>query len=135
MLFVTWDEMGPGRRAWQAVGAALVWGLLCGLALGASAALYIAGGIIASLGAIVGGMQHADLRGALLRGTAGGLTFGLAVLAGWQLSGGGEAAVALPHPAIGLLVFTVVPGLALNALGWRLGRTRGAGRPEPADTA
>ena len=127
-MYETWDAMGPARRVWEAFGAALVWGVICGLLLGESAGLYIAGGVLAALGAVVGGSQHRDLRGALLRGLAGGTTFGLAVLLGFELGGAGEPAVELPDPRIGLLVLTIVPSLPLNGLGWLVGRRMTAAR-------
>jgi hypothetical protein len=113
--------MGAGRRLWEAVGAALVFGAICGLALGASAPLYLALSVIAILGAVVGGSQHDDLRSALLRGLAGGTMFGLGVLLGFEAGGAEEATVELPEPPI-LLLFTVIPALPLNSIGHRLRR-------------
>jgi hypothetical protein len=118
-VYLTWAEMGTGRRVWEAVGGALVLGLICGLALGASGALYAALTVVAVLGAIVGGSQHEGLGDALLRGLTGGTTFGLAVLLGFELGGGTDAVVELPEPAILLLLFTALPALPLNALGFR----------------
>ena len=129
MGYVTWDRMGTARRVWEAAGAALVWGVVCGLLLGASAGLYLAGTVVAVLGAIVGGSQHDDLRGALLRGLAGGTLFGLGVLLGFAVSGADEPAVELPDPRVLLLLFTILPSPPLNAVGWLIGRrVRGTAR-------
>src|SRR5688572_25112155 len=113
--------MSTPRRAWEAAGGGLVWGVVCGLLLGTTEALYLVGVLIAILGGIAGGAQHADLRGAVLRGLAGGTAFGLGILAGFELGGGGEPAVELPDPRIGLLVLTIGPAPFLSALGWWLG--------------
>jgi hypothetical protein len=123
--YVTWNQMGPARRVWEAVGGALVFGTLCGLALGASASLYIAGGVIACLAGVVGGSQHDALRGALLRGLAGGTTFGLSVLLGYELGGAADPVVALPDPHILFLLTTVLPSFPLHAIGYRITRHRG----------
>lgn len=128
MRFVTWDDMSPARRLWEAVGGALVWGIITGLLLSTSVGLYIAATLVAVAGGVLGGAQHAELRGALLRGLAGGTVFGLAVLLGFELSGDAEAVVELPDPRIAFLLFTVIPGVVLGALGWTLGR-RIARRP------
>jgi hypothetical protein len=122
--YLTWNQMGSARRVWEAVGGALVFGTLCGLALGASLPLYLAGGVIACLAGVVGGSQHADLRGALLRGVAGGTTFGLSVLLGFELGGAADPVAALPDPRILFLLTTVVPSFPLHALGYRIARRR-----------
>src|SRR5688500_5209776 len=95
-----WNDMSPARQLWEAFGGALTFGILVGLALGWNTGLYIAGGVIATLAAVVGGSQHEDLRGALLRGLCGGATFGLAVLLGYELGGSSSPAIALPDPHI-----------------------------------
>ena len=113
--------MGPGRRVWEAVGGAVALGILCGLALGGTLAVYLALSVVSVLGGVLGGTQHAELEHALLRGLTGGTAFGLAVLAGYELGGGTGAVIALPHPAILFLLFTIVPAFALHALGHRIG--------------
>lgn len=120
MRYVTWDEMSPARRAWEAVGAALVWGVICGLLLAVSTGFFLAGGVVACAGAVIGGSQHDDLRGALVRGVLGGVVFGLAVLLGFELTGGTDPVVELPDPRIAYLLVTAIPALPLNAIGWRL---------------
>jgi hypothetical protein len=128
-----WAEMSPGRRLFEAVVLPTAFGLLCGLALGISAALYLIGVVLALLGGIGGGAQYASRRDALLRGLVAGTLFGIGILLGFELGGEDEAKVELPHPHVVLLVFTVVPSLLLHWLGWRL-RPRLLGRPEPAET-
>jgi hypothetical protein len=115
-----WEEMSPGRRLFDAVVLPIAFGLLCGLALGVSAALYLIGVVLALLGGIGGGAQYASRRDALLRGLVGGTLFGLGILLGFELGGESEAKVELPHPHILLLILTVGPSLPLHWLGWRL---------------
>ena len=115
-----WDEMSGGRRFFDAVLLPAGFGLLCGLALGVSALLYLIGVILALLGGIGGGAQYARRNDALLRSLVGGGLFGVFILLGFELGGGGEAEVDLPDPHILLLIFTVVPSVFLHWLGWRL---------------
>jgi hypothetical protein len=130
-----WAEMSPARRVFEALILPTAFGVLCGLALGVSAVLYLVGVALSLLGGIGGGAQYATRRDALLRGLVAGTLFGLGILLGFELGGEDEAKVELPHPHIVLLVFTVVPSLFLHWLGWRL-RPRLLGRPEtPAETA
>ena len=119
-LFPQWEEMSPARRFFDALVLPAVFGLLCGLALGISAPLYLVGVVIALLGGISGGAQYASRRDALIRGLVAGTLFGLFILLGFELGGEDEAKVDLPDPHIVLLVFTIVPSLFLHWLGWRL---------------
>jgi hypothetical protein len=128
-----WDEMSLGRRIWEGLVLPSGFGLLCGLALGVSAALYLVGVALSLLGGIGGGAQYARRGDALLRGLVAGTLFGTFILLGFELGGEGEAKVELPHPHVVLLVFTVVPSLFLHWLGWRL-RPRLLGTPQPAET-
>jgi hypothetical protein len=125
-----WEEMSPARRFFEALILPSGFGLLCGLALGVSGALYLVGVILALLGGIGGGAQYARRSDALLRGLVAGALFGIFILLGFELGGEDEAKVDLPDPHVVLLVFTVVPSLFLHWLGWRL-RPRLLGRPGP----
>jgi threonine/homoserine/homoserine lactone efflux protein len=125
-----WAGMSTARRIAEAIGAPVGWGIVCGLLLAASAPLYIVGALIGVLGGIAGGAQHATLRDAIARAATGGTLFGLAILLGFELSGGEGAEVELPHPPILLIAFTLLPAFPLHWLGWRLARSRtGARRP------
>src|SRR5262245_52545769 len=124
--------MSPARRILEAGVIPSAYGLLCGLALGVSAPLYLvlAFGI---LGGIGGAAQHARRRDALIRSLTGWFLFGVFVLLGFDLGGEGEATVALPDPQVLLLVLTVVPSIPLHWLGWRLWpRLLGESRPAEA---
>jgi hypothetical protein len=129
-----WAEMSPARRFFEALILPSGFGLLCGLALGVSGALYLVGVILALLGGIGGGAQYARRNDALLRGLVAGALFGAFILLGFELGGEDEAKVDLPDPHIVLLVFTVVPSLFLHWLGWRL-RPRLVGERPGAETA
>jgi hypothetical protein len=119
-----WSEMSAARRGWEAVGAPVGWGVVCGLLLAASAPLYLIATLVGVLGGISGGTQHATIRGALIRAVVGGTLFGLAILLGYEINGGEDAKVDLPEPAILLLAFTLIPALPLHWLGWRLRNAR-----------
>jgi hypothetical protein len=112
--------MSPARRFLDALILPSVFGLLCGLALGVSAPLYLIGVIVALFGGIGGGAQYARRSDALLRGLVAGALFGAFILLGFELGGEDEAKVDLPDPHVVLLVFTIVPSLFLHWLGWRL---------------
>jgi hypothetical protein len=127
-----WAEMSSARRFFEALILPLAFGVLCGLALGVSAALYLVGVALSLLGGTGGGAQYERRGDALLRGLVAGTLFGLGILLGFELGGEDEAKVELPHPHIVLLVFTVVPSLFLHWLGWRL-RPRLLGRAQPAE--
>ena len=124
-----WEEMSPIRRVFDALVLPSAFGLLCGLALGVSAPLYLVGVVLALLGGIGGGAQYASRRDALLRGLVAGTLFGLFILLGFELGGEEDPTVELPHPHVLLLVFTIVPSLPLHWLGWRLRPRLGAARP------
>jgi hypothetical protein len=112
--------MSPVRRFVESVVLPSAFGLLCGLALGVSAPLYLIGVILALFGGIGGGAQYPRRGDAVLRGLVSGTLFGLFILLGFELGGEDEAKVDLPDPHVVLLVFTVVPSLFLHWLGWRL---------------
>jgi hypothetical protein len=126
--------MSPGRRFFEVLILPSAFGLLCGLALGVSAALYLIGVILALLGGIGGGAQYASRRDALLRGLVAGTLFGVFILLGFELGGEDEAKVDLPDPHVVLLVFTIVPSLFLHWLGWRLRPRLVGSRPDTEAT-
>src|SRR3954452_23453209 len=112
--------MSPARRFFEAIVLPSGFGLLCGLALGVSTALYLVGVVLALLGGIGGGAQYERRGDAILRGLVGGTLFGVFILLGFELGGEDEAKVDLPDPHVLLLVLTVLPSFFLHWLGWRL---------------
>ncbi|MFL5331870.1 MAG: hypothetical protein ACJ8H8_01535 [Geminicoccaceae bacterium] len=115
-----WKEMSPARRFFEAIVLPSGFGLLCGLALGVSTALYLVGVVLALLGGVGGGAQYERRGDALLRGLVAGTLFGAFILLGFELGGSDDAKVKLPDPHVVLILFTVVPSLPLHWLGWRL---------------
>jgi hypothetical protein len=112
-----------------------VYGFLTGIALDKSKGFYIALAILAAVGGVLAGFEMYGSGQGALRGLVGGALFGGFVLIGHEVVSG-DATVKLPHPAIVLLAFTVVPGVALGAWGGKLRyeyEERGEGQPGPFD--
>lgn len=95
------------------------YGFVTGIALDKSKPLYLVLIILAAIGGVLAGFEMYGSGQGALRGLAGGTLFGAFVLIGHEVVSG-DATVKLPHPAIVLLVFTIVPGVALGAWGGRL---------------
>jgi hypothetical protein len=110
-----------------AVGGPVVLGALCGIALGLSEAVYLGLSLLAALGGVAAGFEHARARSGLLRGVVGGCLFGFALLAAHAIAGAPPLAK-LPDPQVVLVVITTVIGALLGGLGARLraGRERAA---------
>jgi NO-binding membrane sensor protein with MHYT domain len=98
------------------VGGPVVAGALCGVALGLSEPVYLGLSLLAALGAVAAGFEHARAGSGFLRGVVGGCLFGIALLAVHALIGARPLAK-LPEPPIMLVVFTTVIGAVLGALG------------------
>ena len=92
------------------------WGLLCGLALQASGALYLLGCGVSAIGGIAGGMEHGDRRPAAARGFFTGSLFGGSILLGFHL-GGHPRTTLIPSPEGLQLILTALPGALLAATG------------------
>ena len=95
------------------------YGFVNGLALDGSRTLYIVLVVLAGVGGLAGGFEMYGSGQGAVRGVIGGTLYGLFVLLGHEVANG-KAAVKLPHPAILLLIFTIVPGAALGAWGGSL---------------
>ena len=54
-----WSEMSPARRFFEVPVLPSAFGLLCGLALGLSAPLYLVGVVLSLFGGVGGGAQYA----------------------------------------------------------------------------
>jgi hypothetical protein len=116
-----WEEMSSGRRAWEAVGGALLIGLLAGLALGVTTWLYVVLVVVAITGGMLAATQHRRPPHAAVRGLVGGLCFGVGVLLGFRLSGADDPAVAFPEPEILFLLPAMLPSVIFHLIGWRIG--------------
>jgi hypothetical protein len=99
-----------------------VFGALAGVLLGVSAAAYWAIGVIAFIGGILAGFEHADGWDGADRGLVGGTLYGTGLLVAHAIAGT-DAKVSLPGFAPVLVVFTAIIGMLLGALG---GKIRGS---------
>jgi hypothetical protein len=100
----------------------IVFGALAGVLLGVSAAAYWAIGVIAFIGGILAGFEHADGWDGADRGLVGGTLYGTGLLVAHAIAGT-DAKVSLPGFAPILVVFTAIIGILLGALG---GKIRGS---------
>jgi hypothetical protein len=129
------DRPLPARVA-LGLGVPAAFGFLTGIALDKSQGLYIVLAILAAIGGVLGGFEMYGPGQGALRGVVGGTLFGGFVLIAHSVISG-DATVKLPHPAILLLIFTIIPGAALGAWGGRLRyeyeESRDSGRPVPFD--
>jgi hypothetical protein len=97
-------------------------GALAGVLLGVSASAYWAIGLIAFVGGILAGFEHADGWDGADRGLVGGTLYGTGLLLAHAIAGT-DAKVSLPGFAPILVVFTAIIGMLLGALG---GKIRGS---------
>ena len=105
----------------------LVFGLVCGFALGWSEIVYyVLAGPIAILGGFLGGIEHKGADDGLVRGAIGGLIFGSFILIGHEIANN-EPKAHLSDPQGALVFVTALGGAILGALGgyWR------SRQPEP----
>jgi hypothetical protein len=111
-----------------AVVVPVLYGALTGYVLGTSETGYLILGLLAAFGGVAAGFDHDGAGAGAKRGILGGLLFGSAILIAHEIDGS-EAKANLPDPAVLLLLFTIIPGIALGALGGRLrGRVEAAQR-------
>jgi hypothetical protein len=123
------------RPQWAQVVIANVvpclFGAICGVLLGLSAGAYLVLSILAIAGGYFAGLEHRDGGEGAARGALGGVQFGALILLAHELEGS-TAKADLPHPAILLVVITVVFGVILGFLGGRTRqRRRNAANPPP----
>jgi hypothetical protein len=108
-------------------------GAVAGVLLGVSAAAYWVIGVIAFIGGILAGFEHADGGDGAVRGLVGGTLYGSGLLIAHAVAGT-DAEVSLPGFAPVLVLFTAILGALLGALG---GKIRGSamerrGMPVPS---
>jgi len=97
-------------------------GAVAGILLGISAGAYWVIGVIAFVGGILAGFEHADGWDGADRGLVGGTLYGTGLLLAHAIAGT-DAKVELPGFAPILVVFTAIIGMLLGALG---GKIRGS---------
>lgn len=110
-----------------AVIVPLLFGAVVGVVLGTSASLYWVLLAVASLGALLSGLEHDEVKEAAGRGAVAGAMFGLGILAAHQLAGT-DAKVSLGSFPPALILIDAIAGALLAALGCWLLRRR---RPKP----
>lgn len=94
----------------------ILFGAFTGWALGVAAGFYLACTGIATVGGLLGGLEHVDRAESALRGGFGGLLFGTSVLLAHAVHGEATKADVVDPLAI-LLVFSTTSGVVLGVLG------------------
>jgi hypothetical protein len=122
-------------RSVQVIGGLVVptaFGAVAGILLGVSATAYWVIGIVAFLGGILAGFEHAGGWDGAARGLVGGTLYGTGLLLAHAIAGT-DAKVSLPDFAPILVVVTAILGVLLGALGgWlRRGAMERSGIPLP----
>jgi hypothetical protein len=97
-------------------------GAVAGVLLGVSATAYWVVGLIAFIGGILAGFEHADGWDGADRGLVGGTLYGTGLLVAHAIAGT-DAKVSLPGFEPVLVIVTAIIGVVLGAIG---GRIRGA---------
>jgi apolipoprotein N-acyltransferase len=111
-----------------------VIGVIAGILLGVSAALYWVIAILAGIGAFVSGFEHRDGWGGADRGFIGGIIYGAALLIAHAVVGT-HARVSLGSFPPLLALITAIAGMLLAAAGGRIARRqreRGGAGAQPA---
>jgi hypothetical protein len=93
----------------------IAYGALCGLALAHSKALYGILTLISIVGGVGAGFDHSSAASGARRGALGGGLFGLGVVLVHAATG--KAVSSIPHPAILLVLVTILAGIALGTIG------------------
>jgi hypothetical protein len=109
-----------------AVVVPFVFGGVVGVVLGVSAAAYWVLALLAAVGAVLAGLEHLEVRQAVLRGLVAGAVFGLGILLAHAVAGT-DAEVSLGSFPPFLIVIDAIAGALLGALGCLLTR-RGQNR-------
>ena len=94
----------------------IAYGALCGYLLGASLVWFNVLMLLAGVGGVAGGFEHASAREAAVRGIAAGVLFAAALLAMFELRGV-PALTPLPAPVPVMAVVYAVMGIPVGMLG------------------
>jgi hypothetical protein len=94
----------------------VLFGLVCGFVLEASAAVYWVLSAIGLLGALSGGMEHSGAFAGARRGLLAGLLFGIGLIIANALARD-RALATIPHPALLLVFVSASIGTSFGALG------------------
>jgi hypothetical protein len=112
-------ERSPGAQIGLAVGGAAVLGIVCGLLLGWNETAYLVLSLLAIVGGIGAGYEHAGADEGAIRGFCGGIVFGSCILATSALTGADPKAD-LPDPPAFLVVVTTIFGIIFGMIGGAL---------------
>ncbi len=118
-------ERAENTQVMLAVIVPLLFGAGVGIVLGTSASFYWVLLAVATLAALLSGLEHDEVREAAVRGAVAGAMFGLGILASHQLAGT-DAKVSLGSFPPALIVIDAIAGALLATLGCWLGRRRQA---------
>ncbi|HET7507814.1 MAG TPA: hypothetical protein VFJ53_05595 [Solirubrobacterales bacterium] len=118
-------ERSENTQVVLAVIVPLLFGAVVGVVLGTSASLYWILLGVASLGALLSGLEHPEVKEAAGRGAVAGAMFGLGILAAHELAGT-DAKVDLGDLPAALILIDAIAGALLAALGCWLARRRGS---------
>jgi len=124
-------ERSENTQVVLAVIVPLIFGAVVGVVLGTSASLYWILLAVASLGALLSGLEHPEVREAAGRGAVAGAMFGLGILAAHQLAGT-DAKVDLGSFPPALILIDAIAGALLAALGCWLATRRQRSKPPAA---
>ena len=108
-----------GERAFIVLVLPALAGAICGVLLGISGGLYTVLTLVAILGGIAAGYDHATASEGALRGIAGGALFGTFILLAHAVAGT-HAKAKLPEPHIVLPIATALISIVLGAVGGAL---------------
>jgi hypothetical protein len=103
----------------------LLFGAGVGVVLGVSAGFYWALLAVATVAALLSGLEHGEVQEAAERGGVAGAAFGLGILAAHELAGT-DATVSLGSVPAFLIVIDAIAGALLAGFGCWLGMRRGA---------
>ncbi len=109
----------------------MIFGAICGVVLGVSEGVYLGLQLLAAIGGIGAGFEHRGAGEGAARGAVGGVQFGAAILAVYEI-GNIDPKADLPHPAIILVVLTTVFGALFGAIGVTLRARRMRSTPARA---
>jgi hypothetical protein len=115
------DSRDGGTEFALVVVGPIVLGAIAGLLLGSTKAGYLIVSLVAILGGVGAGLEHATPLEAVYRGLFGGTLYGVSILTALELSNK-VPKTSLPHHQILLVSITAVGGAVLGVIGSLLRR-------------
>jgi hypothetical protein len=118
---VHFEDLPRAVQVQLVAGGAFLFGLVCGFVLSEGKTGWIIVNLIATIGGLLAGVDHAGPREGATRGAIGGFLFGSGIVIADAISEAAPVAD-VPHPIVLLIVVTTVLGAGLGALGGLIGR-------------